>query len=177
MDRADPLRHVRPLGRTLQPAPQRHREQIAWCVAVLAAALVGAWGSADAPAVYASLRRPPWAPSAAIFGPVWMLLYLTLAAAAAWASQAPRTPQRRQALMTLGAALVPLALWSWTFFAWRSSVLSVICISLLGGLVMSGIVQLLQVHRGAALLLLPLLGWLAFAAALNVEIVRLNPLL
>ena len=36
MDRADPLRHVRPLGRTLQPPPQRHREQIAWCAAVLA---------------------------------------------------------------------------------------------------------------------------------------------
>lgn len=174
MARAHPLRHP---GRTLQPPRPQHREQIAWCVAVLAAALVGAWGSADAPAVYASLKRPPWAPPAEVFGPVWMLLYLLLAVAAAWATQAPQTRARRQALTTLGVALVPLALWPWCFFAWRSSVLSITCIALLGGFVLSTIVQLLHVQRGAAWLLAPLLAWLTYAAALNAEVVRLNPLL
>ena len=142
---------------------------------MLAAALLGAWGSADAPTVYASLSRPNWAPPAWVFGPVWSALYLLLAAAAAWAAQEPSSPQQRRGLTTLAVLLLPLALWSWCFFAWRSSALSLACILMLDGLVLATLLQLWPVRRGAALLLAPLLAWVLFASALNLELVLRNP--
>ncbi|MEU3777386.1 tryptophan-rich sensory protein [Streptomyces sp. NPDC032472] len=45
-------------------------------------AVVGGLAAADAGGVYRTLRRPGWAPPAWLFGPVWTVLYGSIAVAA-----------------------------------------------------------------------------------------------
>lgn len=48
---------------------------------VVVAAGVGGVGARRAPQIYRRLRKPRWAPPAAVFGPVWSALYAGIAVA------------------------------------------------------------------------------------------------
>ena len=74
--------------------------------------------------------------------------------------------------------LVQLALnaaWPWLFFSQRRLDLAPADAVLLVVAAAATIVAFWRVHRGAALLLVPYLGWLGFAAALAHAVWRLNP--
>ena len=64
--------------------------------------------------------------------------------------------------------------WSVAFFAGRSPAAGVAVILVLWASVVATIMAFGRVQRLAALLLLPYLAWVTFAAVLNVEIWRLN---
>ena len=83
-----------------------------------AAAAVGGWASANAPGFYALLNKPAWAPPAAVFGPVWTVLYLLMAVAAWLVCEGGGGIPVRPFLFYL-AQLAMNALWTWVFFAWR----------------------------------------------------------
>ena len=55
---------------------------VGWLLAVFAAAAVGAVASVDAASFYAQLSKPPWAPPAGVFGPVWSTLHAHMGVAA-----------------------------------------------------------------------------------------------
>lgn len=55
---------------------------IGWLVASFAASAVGAVASIQARSFYSQLAQPAWAPPAALFGPVWTVLYVLMAIAA-----------------------------------------------------------------------------------------------
>ncbi len=139
------------------------------------AAAVGGAATARAGAFYAELARPPWAPPGWVFGPVWSLLYTMMAVAAwrVWKTGGLRAA--RGALVVYAVQLAANALWSWLFFAWRLGGLAFLEILLLVGLVLETIRRFRRVRPSAAWLLLPYLAWLAFAAALALEIWRMNP--
>ena len=84
-----------------------------------AAAAVGGWASANAPGFYALLNKPSWAPPAAVFGPVWTVLYLLMAVAAWLVWKESRAREVRRALSFYLLQLALNALWTWVFFAWR----------------------------------------------------------
>ena len=67
------------------------------------------------------------------------------------------------------------ALWTWLFFAWRQGAWALAEIAVLWLLIATTIVLFWRLHRLAALLLLPYLAWVSFAAALNFALWRLNP--
>jgi tryptophan-rich sensory protein len=71
--------------------------------------------------------------------------------------------------------LVANALWSWVFFAWRLGALAVVEVLVLWGLVAATVVAFGRIQRVAALLLLPYLAWVSFAAALTLAVWRRNP--
>jgi translocator protein len=87
-----------------------------------------------------------------------------------------REPRRRGRVIALFVAQLALNLaWSPLFFAWHKVAAA---LTLLAAMVVMTAVLIPFVWRIrplAALLLVPYLGWLLFAAALNFEILRLNP--
>jgi tryptophan-rich sensory protein len=82
-----------------------------------------------------------------------------------------------RALQLFVAQLVANALWTWMFFAWRLGALALAEIAVLWLLIAATIAAFWPLHRLAALLLLPYLAWVSFAAALNLALWRLNPAL
>ncbi|WP_332289401.1 TspO/MBR family protein [Aquincola agrisoli] len=150
---------------------------IAWLALCAAAGAVGAIASSDAPAFYAELARPGWAPPASAFGPVWSLLYTLMGVAAwlVWRRHGWR--QAGPALLLFVVQLALNALWSWLFFAWRLGGAALADIVLLVLLIAATSVAFWPLQRAASVLLWPYLAWVGFATALNYTLWRMNPAL
>jgi tryptophan-rich sensory protein len=143
---------------------------IIFCAVVAVAALFGAlyvpgpW--------YEALHKPPLNPPNWIFGPVWSLLYLTIAVAGwlVWRAQ----PATYKPLALWGAQLALNAAWSFLFFGLERPDLALVDIVLLTTLIAVTSASFVQVRRSAGLLLVPYLAWVCFAAYLNAGIWYLN---
>ena len=146
-----------------------------WVLVAAAAGAVGSLASIRAADLYAVLDRPAWAPPSWLFGPVWTALYVLMGVAAwlVWRERG-RVPVRA-ALTLFVLHLVPNALWTWIFFAWRMGGLALLEIVLLAATVAVTAVLFARVRRLAGLLLLPYLGWVLYATALTAAIWRRNP--
>ncbi|TFZ01026.1 TspO/MBR family protein [Ramlibacter rhizophilus] len=159
------------------PTPSPGRQALALAIALgvcFTAAGLGAIASAGAPAFYAQLQRPAWAPPAGLFGPVWTVLY-ALMAVSAWLVWRTQGVAMRTALAFFAAQLVANAAWSWLFFAWRLGAFAFADVLLLWLLLAATIVRFWRLHRGAAVLLLPYLAWVTYAAALTWSVWQRNP--
>jgi tryptophan-rich sensory protein len=148
---------------------------LGWLVATFAAGSVGAIASARSAAFYGQLVQPSWAPPAWLFGPVWSVLYVLMAVAAwlVWRERGWRGAPG--ALGLFAVQLVANALWTWLFFVLHAGALSLGEIVVLWLLIAATIALFWSVQRVAALLLVPYLVWVSFAAALTVSLWRLNP--
>lgn len=146
-----------------------------WLLASFAAAGMGGLASVNAAGFYGDLVRPPWAPPAWLFGPVWSVLFLLMGVAAwlVWRDHGFRGAGA--ALKLYLAQLLANALWSWLFFAWRQGAFAFAEVVVLWLLIAATIFSFWRLHRLAALLLVPYLAWVSFAAALNFVLWRLNP--
>ena len=145
-------------------------------VACYGAATVGGLAGAGADdGWYAELAKPSWTPPAWVFGPVWTLLY-GLMAVAAWLVWLQRGQRRvAVALVLFGVQLGFNAAWSPLFFGLHRPGLAFIDLVLLWGALVATVWAFLRQRPVAGLLLLPYLGWVSFAAVLNLAIWRLNP--
>lgn len=149
---------------------------LALCVGACfgAAAIGGAFTATALPDWYSGLAKPAWTPPNAVFGPVWSVLYL-LMGISAW--MVWRSGPRREAVRPLavfGLQLLLNAAWSGLFFGWRSPAAALADIVLLWGAIAATIVLFRRRSPPAALLMLPCLAWVTFAAALNLAIWRMN---
>lgn len=148
---------------------------IASVTACFAAAAIGSL--ATTPNIggwYAALEKPAWTPPNWLFGPVWTLLYLTMALAAwlVW-----RRFAWREARGPLGLFLGQLVLnagWSWLFFGWKMPGVALVELVVLWVAIALTAVAFWRRSAAAGLLLLPYLAWVTFAAVLNLAIWRLN---
>lgn len=147
---------------------------VIWGITFSAAA-VGGWASANAAGFYGVLNKPSWAPPAAVFGPVWTVLYLLMAVAAWLVWKEHRTRENRRALTLYLLQLAFNALWTWLFFAWRQGGWALAEIGVLWSLILLTIVAFYRIRPSAGLLLVPYQVWVTFAAALNAALWRLNP--
>lgn len=148
---------------------------IGWFTLCFMTAALGSVASVQAKSFYAELIQPAWAPPAWLFGPVWTMLYLMMAIAAwlVW-----RRGGFAPARFTLSLFVIQLAinaLWSWLFFAWHLGGAAFADILVLLVLISAMIVRFWQHSRAAALLLVPYLCWVCFAAVLNFSVWQLNP--
>jgi benzodiazapine receptor len=148
---------------------------VLWLALCFIAAAVGASASLQAGTFYAELVRPVWAPPAAVFGPVWTLLYVMMAVAASLVWQRRATRLARIALAIFVLQLILNALWSWLFFGWNRGALSLVDIVFLWALIVATLVLFWRIRPSAGMLLVPYLGWVTFASALNYQIWQLNP--
>jgi tryptophan-rich sensory protein len=141
---------------------------------VVCFAIAGLGGMATTPNIpnwYAGLAKPSWTPPSWLFGPVWSILYLSMAVAA-WL------------VWRKGNALVPLALfaiqlafnlaWSWLFFGLHRSGAAFVDIVLLWTAIAATMIAFWRRSPVAGMLFVPYLAWVSFAAVLNFAVWRLN---
>ncbi|MER6639623.1 TspO/MBR family protein [Streptomyces microflavus] len=153
-------------------APARRRR---WLVLLLMLALcygvagAGAAATGDAGSTYSALDKPAWAPPGWLFGPVWTLLYGTIAVAGWLVARRPG-PGRRPALVAWAVQLALNALWTPLFFAAEQYGAAFLDISLLLAAVVSTVLLAARVDRRASWLLVPYLLWVGYAAALNLAL-------
>jgi tryptophan-rich sensory protein len=141
--------------------------------ATFLAAIAGSAASIQAGAFYGALAKPSWAPPAGVFGPVWMLLYVMMAAAGGMAMNAGSS-NARGLIAPFVAQLALNALWSWTFFKWESGLGSMITIAALWVFILATVITFWKANSLSGILLLPYLAWVTFAAGLNASIWNLN---
>lgn len=127
------------------------------------------------PLWYATIAKPAWTPPNWVFGPVWTLLYLLMAAALflVWTTPGGGASVRR-AVGWFVAHLVVNVLWSFVFFEMQNIVLGFAVILFLFVLILFVIGMFAHVDRRAAWLLVPYLAWVGFAAVLNGAMVYVN---
>jgi tryptophan-rich sensory protein len=121
------------------------------------------------------LAKPSFMPPGWAFGIAWTILYVLLGLVLAMMLHARGARGRSLVLSLFLAQLALNYLWSPLFFAWHQTFAALLVIIAMIGLSAASAVLMWWIRRGAALLMLPYLAWLCFAAALTFEVMRLNP--
>lgn len=125
--------------------------------------------------LYARLRKPAWQPPGWAFGPGWTIILGLAAWAALRAWNVGGAAQQRDVLILFGVNGVFHLLWSPLFFKLQRPDWALIEVPFLWTSVFAMLIGLWPIDRLAAMLILPYLGWVAFAASLNWKVVDLNP--
>jgi translocator protein len=128
----------------------------------------------EIPNWYQTIKKPAWTPPNWLFGPVWTVLYLAMAVAAwlVWKRAGFETNSGALWLFVIQLAL-NLA-WSFIFFKFHNPAWALVDIVLLWLAILATAVKFAGVSSAAALLLVPYLIWVTYAAALNFAIWRMN---
>lgn len=132
-------------------------------------------GSSETNPWFGALLKPEAYPPGVVFGIVWALLYVMMGVAAALVWNARGAAGRGLALALFLLQLVANLAWSPLFFRYHQILPAFWLIVVI--LVLAGLAtwRFAAVRRLAALLMLPYLVWLGFAAVLNWRIHELNP--
>ena len=141
----------------------------ALCVAALGATVtdLGPW--------YQALVKPDWNPPDVVFPMGWTVIYALITVAGITAWRAAPTSAAAEWVLGLFALNGFLNIsWSLIFFrlqrpAWAFYELTLLWLSILVLIVFCG-----RFSKSSALLLVPYLGWVSFAGALNWAVVQLN---
>src|SRR5881227_2519396 len=133
-------------------------------------ATAGLGAAATAPVIdsrwYRRLRKPPWQPPGAVFGPVWTVIYALIATSMLVVRQRGGDAQRPMFVL-FGTNLALNVAWTLIFFRGRSPLAAGVEIVVLEGTTVALAVRAWPVSRLAALLLVPYALWVAFATALT----------
>ncbi len=126
---------------------------------------------------YYALKQPAFKPPDWAFGPAWTVLFFMIAWAAVvgWRAGSRRDPSPRLRMLTLLAinALANVG-WSLLYFFLRRPDWALAEVVILWGSIVTLILHFRPYAPRAAVLLVPYLLWVSFAAVLNFEAVRLN---
>lgn len=190
--REEPLRFTKHSKRTAAVTPSHVRREsefpmtplttqkqilglLAWLIVSFIAAAIGGAASIQAGSFYTQLLRPDWAPPAAIFGPVWTVLYALMGISAWLVWRVGGFRAAESALTLFLVQLASNALWSWLFFGWRRGGLAFADILLLWALIIATLVLFWRIRPLAGALLVPYLLWVSFATVLNYAVWQRNP--
>jgi len=151
------------------------RVVIAVLICELAGVVGGLFTRPSIPGWYAGLAKPSFNPPSAVFGPVWITLYALMGIAAwlVYEKRAKGTDVRRP-LAIFVAQLVVNVLWSVMFFGAHQILPAFVIIVALWVLIAAAIGLFWKISRPAALLLVPYILWVSFAAVLNAALYALN---
>jgi tryptophan-rich sensory protein len=124
---------------------------------------------------YKTVAKPSFSPPNAVFGPVWITLYLMMSISLflVW-RQWGAAKGVRPALIIFFVQLALNTLWSVLFFGLHQPGWAFLEIVVLWLFILLTLIVFWRLSRAAGLLLLPYLLWVSFASALNFAIWRLN---
>jgi len=122
---------------------------------------------------YDHLRKPDWTPPQELFGPVWTVLYATMAVSA-WLVWDRLHGGAFPALKLFSYQLGLNVIWSILFFALRSPDAAAAEIVVLWLLSAATAISFFRIHRVAGILLVPYWACVTFATALNLSISNNN---
>ncbi|MBR3819056.1 MAG: tryptophan-rich sensory protein [Clostridia bacterium] len=145
-------------------------------VAALAVGGLSALFTAGNMDIYSRIVKPPLAPPSVLFPIVWTILYILMGVGAAMVYlQKDKNPQiARNALVTYGISLFFNFFWSIIFFNMQAYFFAFVWIILLWISILATIIQYRKINPLAAVLQIPYLLWVTFAAYLNLAIFILN---
>ena len=123
---------------------------------------------------YETINKPSWNPPNQIFGPVWTTLFIMMGWAAWLVWKSDPLPKSVFPLSLFGFQLALNIAWSWIFFGWRQPGWAFLEIVLLWLAILATVIVFFRRSWIAGTMLLPYLGWVSFACALNFTIWRLN---
>jgi tryptophan-rich sensory protein len=124
---------------------------------------------------FAVLAKPAIMPEASVFPLAWTILYVLLGVALAMILHARGAKGRGLALGLFFAQLLLNFAWSPIFFGLHQVTTALLVLLLMLALAAATTFLFAGIRKAAALLMLPYLAWLAFAALLNFQIMQLNP--
>ncbi len=147
------------------------------CVAIcLSAGFIGSiFTTPSIPGWYAGLNKPPFTPPNWIFGPVWTTLYVLMGISLflIWRNGFGD----RMVKIAVTFFLIQLifnVLWSLLFFGLHSPFAGLVNIFLLLLAIALTIIRFIPISKIAAILLIPYILWVSFAAVLNYFLWYLN---
>jgi translocator protein len=145
-------------------------------IAILLSLLVGGLGGAatEIGPWYFQLQKPSWQPPDWLFGPAWTTIYVLTSIAGVKAWRRADEVQRRYFLGALLLNLVLNLLWSLIFFTSQRPDIALLEVVPLWLSILLMVLLVRGYSPQSALLMLPYLGWVAFATYLNWTIVKLN---
>lgn len=140
-----------------------------------AAAALGSWLTLPSiPTWYAALAKPFFSPPNWIFAPVWTVLYGLMAVAFWRVWTLGRGTALQVAAITFAIQLVLNVAWSGAFFGLHSPALALVVIVALILAIIATMSAFAKIDGRAAWMLVPYLGWVLFATALNAAVWWLN---
>lgn len=148
-------------------------------VSILLCQLAGIIGSIftapNIPTWYASLEKPFFTPPSWLFAPAWITLFLLMGLSLflVW----NKGLQSKTSKIAVSIFFVQLALnilWSALFFGLQNPFLALIEIIILWIAILATIIAFAKISKKAAILLLPYILWVSFAALLNYSVWILN---
>lgn len=146
-----------------------------WIAAVEAVGALSGLLSRRGVTVYnEEITKPPFAPPAILFPVVWAILYALMGIGAARVAATAPGRQRSTGLNVFVVQLVVNFFWSLIFFNAGAYGFALLWLLLLWVLIAVMIFLFCKVDRLAALLQIPYLLWVTFAAYLNYAVWQLN---
>jgi len=124
------------------------------------------------PGWYATLKKPSWNPPSWVFGPVWTVLYISMAVAAWLVWRQGGLWQWALALYAI--QLVLNAAWTPLFFGLHRPGAAFVEIVALLIAIIATTLAFWPRSTAAGVLMLPYIAWVSFASVLNFTIWRLN---
>ena len=121
-----------------------------------------------------TIVQPPLSPPPLVFPIVWTILFALLGIGAARIFLAPANGSRTRALLLFLLQLFFNFCWSPIFFNLQAFGFALLWLAALWGLILWMILTFAKVDRPAALLQIPYLLWVTFAAYLNAGVWLLN---
>jgi benzodiazapine receptor len=125
-------------------------------------------------AVYETVPKSALTPPAAVFPAVWTILYALMGVGAARVYLAESSLPRTRSLGLFAFQLIVNFFWSLFFFHLRAYGFSLLWLLILWALILAMILSYEKVDRPAALLQIPYLLWVTFAAYLNFAVWMMN---
>lgn len=144
-----------------------------WLGLCFATAAIG--GRARPDAWYRSLNKPSWNPPDWVFAPVWTLLFVMMAVAAAivWSRRGASGAGIALAFFVL--QLVMNATWSWLFFGFHRPDLAFYEVIAFWVTILVTTILFWRISPLAGKLMAPYVVWVGFASYLNFVLWRMNP--
>lgn len=130
--------------------------------------------SRSIPVWYVYLRKPAFTPPGWLIGTVWIVLYTLMGVSAFLVWRRQRGDWSGRASVAFAVQLVLNAIWSIMFFGLRSPFAGLVNIIALWIAILLTIVEFYKLSRTAALLMVPYILWVSFAAFLNYSIFVMN---
>lgn len=124
---------------------------------------------------YTTLVKPWFTPSGSVISAVWITLFAFMGVSLflIW-QKGQGNADSKIAIGVFAAQLLANMLWSYAFFGLHSTLAGLVVIVVLWLLILQSIIRFWPISREAALLLVPYIIWVSFAAFLNYTIWKLN---
>ena len=154
------------------------RQVVGLAVALIAcygaAAVGGILTSSSVSTWYQTLQKPSFNPPSWVFGPVWAILYGTMAVAVWLVWRSAGAGEAKLPLLLFAIQLCLNVAWSGLFFGLRQPGWAFLEICLLWVAIGASLVSFVRISPVAGWLMAPYLLWVSFAAILNLSLWLLN---